>query len=1153
MPPFVSRKRLRSSSPEAGPSNSKSSAQSGKGKVAGKSKGKLVPTPSRKRTLFDDLDAGTISKPDPEQRRAALENLSRLDDEGSSLSSIASSEAEFEDIQVSKRQKTTNADTSSSSSSSDEDIEFEDVQTFVAPPLPSAPPPSGDLELTLTKETRVSLTNPLGTKKGPSKIERQIRVATHQFHVQMLMWHNAIRNSWLCDKELQEILVKQLPTSFWEREMEKWKRRSGFEKAENKVEISKEGERGKTSKGKGKGAEKGRPSQRDWGGSAERLATREIDMSHGDPILRLLKYLKEYWRMRFRITEPGLRKLGYMSLQQLDEEYRGFSKDKHDTGRYGERIQDIKALRERAKLLQGSRDVGAQLFTALLRGLGLEARMVASLQPVGFGWNKYEEALERKKKVVPADKTEQDESTSEEESGSEVGKLPRKRPKADKKKAKTEAKKATKLQKPRRRKSQSTGHKDSPLDHSESEESSMHDDDDSVVDVTPIKKRPEPSKQYDKDLAFPHYWTEVFSPVTNTYIPVDPLVLNLIVNTANKDENLGNFEPRGQKAEKAKQVIAYVIGFSQDGTAKDVTTRYLKRHMWPGRTKGVRIPVEKVPVYNHHGKIKRYEEFDWFKTVMSGYVRGTQKCPRTEIDDQEDLTDLKPLQPERKEVKEGEETLQWYKSSAEFVLERHLRREEAILPTAKHVKMFTVKAKGGVTTKEKVFLRKDVVACKSIETWHKEGRAPIPGEEPRKRVPYRAATTNRRRELAEVEYATGEKMLQGLYSRDQTDWIIPAPIKDGKIPKNEYGNIDVYVPSMIPEGAVHIPRRSTVRICKKLGIDYAEAVTGFEFGSRMAVPIITGVVVAQEHLEAVMDQWEKDEMERARKEDEKRTKAALAMWRKLLMGLRIVERVREEYGDAAEDQIDAINPWTNKKAVKVSENEIDESWKSMHERDEDMAGGFFPEGHDEEEADHDHHSSSFFPVVNYDDEDDDSEHGGGFVVEGHNEEPVRPSIRQAYATPQSASTNSTAVHKHISEDNEDISDSREVTPGSKSTKKRPIVEIQIRGKNKTPTSKSRASKKIAAVKGTAKRRRRIPDSEEDEKQSSSLSELISDEISSEAEVEEVHSKGQKIRTTIPGPTTNIRKTPKRAAARKSETALRSHYFGHPSDDEMNDL
>ncbi len=210
MPPFLPRKRLRSSSPEA--ESSKPPAKRTP-KARGKAKASSV-TP-RKPTLFDDLDAGTGPKRNKGNGKALLEKLAADDDE-SSLSSL--SDDQFEDVPNAKRQEI--------DEDSDEDMEFEDVETYAAPG-PSAPAPSGDLELTLTKNPRISLTNPYGTKKGPSKIERLVRVATHQAHVMFLMWHNALRNSWLCDKELQELLVKQLPPTI-EQQVEKWRRDSGL-------------------------------------------------------------------------------------------------------------------------------------------------------------------------------------------------------------------------------------------------------------------------------------------------------------------------------------------------------------------------------------------------------------------------------------------------------------------------------------------------------------------------------------------------------------------------------------------------------------------------------------------------------------------------------------------------------------------------------------------------------------------------------------------------------------------------------------------------------------------------------------------------------------------------------------------------------------
>lgn len=1181
MPPFLPRKRLRSSSPESesGPGPSKQRNRGG-------NEGKPSKATPRKSTLFDDLDAGAKT---PEDTQAILQKIQATDDDDeSSLSSL--SEDEFEHVPNTSRDQKDDL-----TEDEDEDIEFEDVDTNVAD-KPSANIPTGDLELTLTKETRISLTNPLGAKKGPSKIERGIRIAAHQVHVQTLMWHNAIRNSWLCDKELQDILIGQLPPTAL-REIEKWKKDSGIQTKAEDAPKSNGAVNGKV-KGKAtKGKKADVRSQRDWGKPAQRQEVGGVNMSRGDPIFRLLKLLMNYWKQRFRIVAPGLRKLGYMSLDRLDEESKSFKKDEHDVDRHGERIVNIHEFRKCAKSLEGSRDVGAQLFTALLRGIGIESRMIASLQPVGFGWNKNEDAAEKKdkkrKEVIPEDDSSDDESSEEEKHVPTPTQIL-----GTKANAKTKSAQAPKKSKPAnksaRRSSRGNGLKDAPIDLSESDGVSMvndkEDDNESVVDVTPAKPRKQPSKPYDKDLLFPHYWTEVLSLVTNTYTPIDPLILNTI---ATNSDLLQRFEPRGAKADKAKQVTAYIIGHSSDGTAKDVTIRYLKGHTLPGRTKGNRIPVEKVPVYNSRGQIKRYEYHDWFKTVMSSYVRGSKKCPRTEIDDHEEATDLKAIQPKRKEVKEGEETLQSYKSSSEFVLERNLRREEAILDTAKHVKMFTVKAKSDNPTEEKVYLRKDVVSCKSLETWHKEGRAPLPGAIPRKRVPYRAATTNRKRELAEAELHSGEKMLQGLYSRDQTDWIIPPPIENGVIPKNNFGNMDVYVQSMVPVGAVHIPRRGTKKICTRLGIDYAEAVTGFEFGARMAIPIITGVVVAEENLELVMEEWEKDEAERVRKEIEAKTKMATKMWRKMLMGLRIIERMTDQYGSSVGAEVDLVNPFTNKNRDKGKQVDRDSNSEEraieMQQQDEEMAGGFFPEGHDEEEPEV-HHSTSFFPVVaSQEDGDGDC---GGIIVEDEkvtsnmtNGHSTNPSQAFRFVGNKGRELNETSDEESdgVLDDEPQIKKPQVILPASTPRARgrgRPLSSTNKQSAAPTPKSAPskptpKAKPKTPAKRGasnttstakTSAKRKRIPDSEdEDEDESSSLSdaEMVDDDDDKVDSVEEEEEEQEeevapaknrnakrivapKQRPSAPVPTPT-RRTPGRNAKKVIGTGLRSRYFDHDED------
>ncbi|OJD17443.1 hypothetical protein AJ78_02468 [Emergomyces pasteurianus Ep9510] len=832
------------------------------------------PVPN-KRSALDPSDRGPSTRKNAKDAAAGLSD----DDSESSLTSITSTD-------VDKRENGRTTDDEDDDDDDEEDWEdaLQDTTptSATAPVTPASPPAPQDLELTLDKNHHTFIDNTTPGKKGPSRIEREIRIQTHCMHVQFLLFHNAIRNWWINDPDLHQILRDQLPTAI-KNEIERWEVASG-----RKHNPSQTG----TGVGKGKGKKKSGKQQRDWGEEASRLEPGQPDMSRGDPTIQVLRVLAAYWRKRFKITAPGLRKKGYRSIATLQEEISAFHHDDHSTYDHGERVGNLGEFRELARRSEGSRDVGAQLFTALLRALGIEARMVANLQPIGFGWTKVENYRVKEQEVA-----------TKEGSGAE-------------------------------RPPSSEGSSDSDDASPKSRKRRLKKKDNSTAGM-----------KFDKDLPFPIYWTEAVSPITHEIIPVEALILPSVNAVATTPELLSSFEPRGAKAEKAKQVIAYVVAYSPDATAKDVTTRYLKRRTWPGKTKGFRMPVEKIPMHGGGRGPTRYFFYDWFKGAMRGYVRPDDK--RTVVDEKEDAKDLLPNQPEKKVSKKEVDTLQSLRSSAEFVLERFLRREEAIQPGAQHVRTF-ISGKGDKIKEDKVYKRSDVVKCLSAESWHKEGRKIKIGEAPLKLVPIRAVTLTRKREVEEAERESGEKQKQGLYALFQTEYIIPPPIKDGKIPKNAYGNIDCFVPTMVPKGATHIPWRGTVRICKKLGIDYAEAVTGFEFGSKMAVPIIDGVVVASENAALVKDAWRAEDAEKRKREKLKHDKLILSTWRKFIMGLRIAERIQAEYGNEGDGE--DRNSFTSRRRDRDTPHS-DAGFEGVEERrgePADEGGGFLLPGEDEE-------------------------------------------------------------------------------------------------------------------------------------------------------------------------------------------------------------
>ena len=85
------------------------------------------------------------------------------------------------------------------------------------------------------------------------------------------------------------------------------------------------------------------------------------------------------------------------------------------------------------------------------------------------------------------------------------------------------------------------------------------------------------------------------------------------------------------------------------------------------------------------------------------------------------------------------------------------------------------------------------------------------------------------------------------------------------------------------------------------------------------------VVVAADNEQRVIGEWEKDEEERRVREEGKREKVALATWRKWLLGLRVIRRVREEYGHGLEAHVkESTNPFTNQnQTTKISHQDQD--------------------------------------------------------------------------------------------------------------------------------------------------------------------------------------------------------------------------------------
>ena len=513
-------------------------------------------------------------------------------------------------------------------------------------------------------------------------------------------------------------------------------------------------------------------------------------------------------------------------------------------------------FRSAAQDMKASRDVGAQLFCALLRSVGVDTRLVCSLQVLPIsppapaamtpqkGYAAYYSAEEREKRSTPevdSDLDNKDDTRSSERL--EV------RPLGGRTRFQPDAA--------------------------------------DVSDVQPTKS-PLQFRGKIRESKYPVYWVEAFNEATQKWVPIDPLVTKTVAKPT-------KFEP---PAGDRDNNLTYVIAFEDDSSARDVTRRYAKAY----NAKTRRDRVESVK-----------EGERWWKKVLKIYRR-SHYLDRDQVDDAE-LARKEAAEPMPKNVQD-------FKDHPYYALERHLRRHEVIHPKREVGKVGAGKS-GESTVLEPIYRRRDVQIVQSGDKWYRSmGREIKPGEQPLKRV---SARRNREQSL-EPDMQGQENAGTALYAIHQTTPYKAPPVINGRISKNLYGNLDVYVPSMVPSGGTHIEHPETVRAARVLGIEFAEAVTGFAFKGRHGTAITKGAIIASEHREAVEEVLAAFEDERLQAEEERRSYESMRLWKRFLAGLRIRERIE---GYDVEGERDATQ-------------EVRDEMVEAEDDEDDEGGGFFP-------------------------------------------------------------------------------------------------------------------------------------------------------------------------------------------------------------------
>ncbi|OJA20205.1 hypothetical protein AZE42_04620 [Rhizopogon vesiculosus] len=545
----------------------------------------------------------------------------------------------------------------------------------------------------------------------------------------------------------------------------------------------------------------------------------------------------------------------------------------------GERIRSPNSLMKHALMQSGSRDTSAQLFTALCRALEIPARSVVSLQSIPWQSRVGKPKLKTADSDRPLPGQKGKQKARDSDALSQGGDLEGASPAEAQLQAGVDGNLSDSfLGESSTRRSAKGKEKARPVIKLRKTRNYSQSREDTPLNFNRHKAAPDPTTTP------PVFWTEVFSRADGRWLPVDP-----IRGFVNKRQV---FDPSSantfKNSVRQENRMIYVVALEEDGFGRDVTARYAKDYTAKvAKVQGVGIGV---------GRRK-----EWWNSVM----RLVTRPYRLQRDDTED-TELYNHQ-----LTEGmPTTVSGFKNHPLYALSRHLKREEVIDPPVEL----------GKFRGEPVYPRSSVISLKTAENWMRQGRVVREGCQPMKMVKHRAVTIGRKREMevalekaqASGHGGEGEEDLQGLYARSQTELYTPKPVVDGKIPKNDFGNIDLYVPSMLPAGSVHIPFKGVAKVAKRLGFDYAEAVTGFEFRKRRANPVIEGIVVAEENETVIIEAYLEAENDAEEKARAKRLDQVHKRWIRLVQGLRIRDRLHKQYssntGDApAQHWLDTEN------------------------------------------------------------------------------------------------------------------------------------------------------------------------------------------------------------------------------------------------------
>lgn len=243
------------------------------------------------------------------------------------------------------------------------------------------------------------------------------------------------------------------------------------------------------------------------------------------------------------------------------------------------------------------------------------------------------------------------------------------------------------------------------------------------------------------------------------------------------------------------------------------------------------------------------------------------------------------------ESEEMPTSLEAFKKHHLFCLERHLGRFECVHP----------RKAVGIFKGQPVFLRRQVQLTRSSYQWRRLGREVLEAEQhqPAKwyaRGKQQGADSGSDSDAPPPTGSSSSDGRRAMFGVWQTRAFVAPPVVNGVVPKNSYGNIEVWSEAHVPRGGVHVRLPRIEKVALELGVDFAPAVVGFEVRGDRNVPQTDGIVVAETALELLLDAHAHVQQGTIERAIAKNQTVVLKRWERLMKRLLLRQRLEDDYG-----------------------------------------------------------------------------------------------------------------------------------------------------------------------------------------------------------------------------------------------------------------